>query len=67
MIPENQTVSKPSTGDLEAFEEALLWLSCLVEEILEISELDLNPIFAFPPDQGCLIVDARILMFPETP
>jgi hypothetical protein len=28
--------------------------------IHEISELDLNPIFALPPEQGCRIVDARI-------
>jgi len=26
----------------------------------EIVELDLNPIFAMPPGQGCRIVDARI-------
>jgi hypothetical protein len=32
----------------------------LVEKIPEISELDLNPIFAQPPGQGCRIVDARI-------
>ncbi|THJ15092.1 MAG: hypothetical protein CAF42_015380, partial [Nitrospira sp. CG24B] len=34
--------------------------SRLVEEIPEISELDLNPIFALPLGQGCWIVDARI-------
>ncbi|MBI2539202.1 MAG: acetate--CoA ligase family protein, partial [Deltaproteobacteria bacterium] len=38
----------------------LLRLSRLVEEIPEIIELDLNPIFALPPDQGCRIADARI-------
>ena len=35
-------------------------LSRLVEEIPEISELDLNPILAQPLGQGCRIVDARI-------
>lgn len=35
-------------------------VSRLVEEISEISELDLNPIFALPEGQGCKIVDARI-------
>jgi hypothetical protein len=45
---------------VEAIEEVLLRLSRLVEEIPEISELDLNPIFALPPGQGCKIVDARI-------
>ena len=47
-------------ADVEAIEEVLLRLSRLVEEIPEISELDLNPIFALPPGQGCSIVDARI-------
>ena len=47
-------------ADVEAIEEVLLRLSRLVEEIPEISELDLNPVFALPPGQGCSIVDARI-------
>jgi acyl-CoA synthetase (NDP forming) len=47
-------------ADVQALEETLLRVSQLVEEIPEISELDLNPIFAFPPGQGCQIVDARI-------
>jgi len=47
-------------ADLEALEETLLRISRLVEEIPEISELDLNPIFALPPGQGSRIVDARI-------
>lgn len=47
-------------ADLEALEETLLRVSRLVEEIPEISELDLNPIFALPSGQGCRIVDARI-------
>jgi acetyl coenzyme A synthetase (ADP forming)-like protein len=47
-------------ADIEAVEEALLRVSRLVEEIPEISELDLNPIFALPPGEGCCVVDARI-------
>jgi acyl-CoA synthetase (NDP forming) len=47
-------------ADLEALQETLLRVSRLVEEVPEISELDLNPIFALPPGQGCRIVDARI-------
>ncbi len=46
--------------DLEALEEVLLRVSCLVEAIPELSELDLNPILVLPPGQGCRIVDARI-------
>jgi acyl-CoA synthetase (NDP forming) len=47
-------------ADVPAIEETLLRISRLVEEIPEISELDLNPLFALPPGQGCRIVDARI-------
>jgi len=36
-----------------------------VEEIPEISEIDLNPIFALPLGQGCRIVDARIRVSAE--
>ena len=46
--------------DLHAIEDVLLRISHLVETIPEISELDLNPIFALPEGQGCKIVDARI-------
>ncbi|MCS6302110.1 MAG: GNAT family N-acetyltransferase [Nitrospira sp.] len=47
-------------ADLEALEETLLRISRLVEEIPQISELDLNPIFTLPPGRGCRVVDARI-------
>jgi hypothetical protein len=52
---------------VEAIEEVLLRLSRLIEEIPEISELDLNPIFALPPGQGCRIVDARIRVEKSSP
>ena len=47
-------------ADVDAIQELLLRLSRLVEEVPEIVELDLNPIFALPPGQGYRIVDARI-------
>lgn len=47
-------------GDVEALQELLLRVSRLVEEVPQIAELDLNPIFALPPGQGCRIVDARV-------
>jgi len=47
-------------ADTAALEDLLLRLARLVEEIPEIKELDLNPIFALPPGEGCRIVDARI-------
>ena len=47
-------------ADIDAIEDVLLRISRLVEEIPEIGELDLNPIFALAPGKGCRIVDARI-------
>jgi acetyl coenzyme A synthetase (ADP forming)-like protein len=47
-------------ADVEALQDVLLRLSRLVEEVPEIKELDLNPIFALAPGEGCRIVDARI-------
>jgi acetyl coenzyme A synthetase (ADP forming)-like protein len=47
-------------ADVKAIEEVLLRVSRMVEDIPEIRELDLNPIFALPPGQGCAVVDARI-------
>ena len=47
-------------ADIKALENTLLKISRLVEEVPEISELDLNPIFALPPGKGCRIADARI-------
>jgi hypothetical protein len=32
----------------------------MVEDIPEIRELDLNPVFALAPGHGCAVVDARI-------
>jgi acyl-CoA synthetase (NDP forming) len=47
-------------ADVVALEEALLRVSCLVEKVPEVVELDLNPVFALPEGEGCLIGDARI-------
>jgi acyl-CoA synthetase (NDP forming) len=52
--------------DLKAIEEVLLRVSHLAETIPEISELDLNPIFALPEGQGCKIADARIRIEPSS-
>ncbi len=51
-------------ADVPAIEESLLRVSLLVEEIPEVCEVDLNPVFALPPGQGCRIVDARIRVAP---
>ncbi|HLH31661.1 MAG TPA: acetate--CoA ligase family protein, partial [Terriglobia bacterium] len=47
-------------ADIHALEEVLLRVSRMVEDIPEIRELDLNPVFALAPGQGCAVVDARI-------
>jgi len=47
-------------GDIEAIHDVLLRVSRLVEEVPDIAELELSPIFVGPPDQGCRIGDARI-------
>jgi acyl-CoA synthetase (NDP forming) len=51
-------------ADVEAIEEVLLRLSRLAEEVPEIGEIDLNPIFALPPGGGCQIADARVRVRP---
>jgi len=47
-------------GDIEAVKDVVLRASRLAETLPEITELDLNPVMARPPGQGCCIVDARI-------
>jgi acyl-CoA synthetase (NDP forming) len=47
-------------ADIEAIHDVLLRVSRLVEEVSDIAELDLSPIFVGPPGGGCRIVDARI-------
>jgi acetyl coenzyme A synthetase (ADP forming)-like protein len=51
-------------ADIPAIEELLLRVSRLVEEVPEITELDLNPIFALPPGKGSVIIDSRIRVEP---
>jgi acyl-CoA synthetase (NDP forming) len=47
-------------ADVEALRDTLLRIARLAEEVPEIVELDLNPVIALPPGNGCRIVDARI-------
>ena len=48
------------SADLPAIENLLLRVSRLVEDVPEITELDLNPVFALAPGKGCVIADTRI-------
>ncbi|MEX2465705.1 MAG: acetate--CoA ligase family protein [Gemmatimonadota bacterium] len=47
-------------ADIGALEEALLRLSRLVEQVPEIGQVDLNPVFVFEPGQGYRVADAGI-------
>jgi acetyl coenzyme A synthetase (ADP forming)-like protein len=47
-------------GDIAALREILLRVSRLAEEVPEIAELDLNPVIALSPGNGCRVVDARV-------
>ncbi|MEX2355473.1 MAG: GNAT family N-acetyltransferase, partial [Thermaerobacterales bacterium] len=47
-------------ADIDAVRDLLLRVARLVEEVPEIAELDLNPVMALGPGQGCRIVDARV-------
>lgn len=47
-------------ADLKAVEQLLLRLSRMMEAVPEIAAVDLDPIMALPPGQGCLLLDARI-------
>ena len=47
-------------ADVGALRDVLLRLSRMADEVPEIAELDLNPVIALAPGQGCRIVDARI-------
>ena len=47
-------------ADFPALEHALLSLSRLAADFPEISELDINPLLAFP--DGAVAVDGRVLM-----
>ena len=46
--------------DDEAVRELLLRLSVMVEDLPQLSELDLNPVLVAPKGEGCMVVDARM-------
>lgn len=52
--------SKPS--DVKALEELLLRVSAMVEDLPQIAELDLNPVKVLERNNGCVVVDARVML-----
>ena len=47
-------------ADEAAIQDVLLRVSRLVDEVQEIDDLDINPLFALEPGKGCRIVDMRV-------
>ncbi|MGZ5430144.1 MAG: acetate--CoA ligase family protein, partial [Thermoanaerobaculia bacterium] len=47
-------------ADIEAIHDVLLRVSRLVEEVPDIAELELSPIFVGSPGEGCRVLDSRI-------
>jgi len=52
--------SKPT--DVKALEDLLLRVSAMVEDLPQITEMDLNPVKAQEEGKGYVVVDARILL-----
>jgi len=48
--------------DIRSLEELLLRLSAMIEDIPQITELDMNPVKVFPQGQGYCVVDSRIMI-----
>jgi acetyltransferase len=48
--------------DVDALVESLLRMSQLLTDHPEITELDINPLRVLPDGEGCLALDARIIL-----
>lgn len=49
-------------SDLRALAHCLVLLSAFMLEFPQVQEVDLNPVRVFPEGQGCLALDARVIM-----
>lgn len=47
--------------DMDTLREILLRFSAMIEDFPEISEMEINPLMVFDNQDGCAVVDARIL------
>ena len=52
--------AKPA--DIKALEELLLRVSAMLEDLPQITELDLNPVKVLRRDEGYEVVDARLML-----
>ncbi len=49
-------------SDTQALEDLLLRISALVEDIPEITELDLNPVKVMPRGEGYWVIDSKVMV-----
>lgn len=48
--------------DLDKIREMLLRLSQLVTDFPEVTEADINPVFAYPAGEGCVALDVKLIV-----
>jgi acyl-CoA synthetase (NDP forming) len=48
--------------DIESIQNMLLRLSQLVTDFPEITEADINPVFAYPTGEGCVALDVKLVV-----
>jgi acetyl coenzyme A synthetase (ADP forming)-like protein len=53
--------------DVDAIREMLLRLSQLVTAFPEVTEADINPVFAYPTGEGCMALDVKLIVSGKTP
>jgi acetate---CoA ligase (ADP-forming) len=53
-------------GDRDALIQVILRISALIEEVPELTELDLNPVKVLAPGKGAVVIDARIRVRPRS-
>jgi acetate---CoA ligase (ADP-forming) len=53
-------------ADVKALKDLLYRINAMVEDLPEVAELDLNPVFVRPVDQGVVAVDVRMKLAPVT-
>lgn len=52
--------------DIDSIQNMLLRISQLVTEFPEITEADVNPVFAYPAGEGCVALDVKIVVSGKT-
>jgi acyl-CoA synthetase (NDP forming) len=51
-------------ADVAALTDMIHRVNAMVEDLPEVAELDLNPVFVRPDGQGCVAVDVRLRLAP---